>query len=428
MRQVPSNKVFRDPVHVNITFDRNSKCGQMMLRLIDTPQVQRLRHVRQLAVANYVYHGAEHSRFSHSLGVTHFARRICDILSVKDSTKFSKNEELVVMASALLHDIGHPPFSHAVEKVLGVDHELMTVNLVSGDTEVNFILKEFGGGEFVDKVSSHINGTSDEKTTSIISSQLDADRMDYILRDGYHAGVPNSQFDSERILQLMEIDDKGLIYDHRAQLAIESYFIARYHLYQQLYYHKTVRAYEVVLRGVIKRAKQLIDDGIDLGSIDSVLLEMFRDNSVIASVKLTDHDLWAAFRVWQEHDDNILSDLSKRLIKRKPFKSINIRGDNLPNFYENQHSKVIEVAQKAGYHPDYYVITDAAKDTPYKILNITGSGDSFTSVRIKDVDGSIQTLEQRSKIIDTLQRSAYHMIRLCVPEEIRDNVIQILNK
>lgn len=423
-----SDKVFRDPVHVNINFSRTSNCDNILLKLIDSPQVQRLRHVRQLAVANAVYHGAEHSRFSHSLGVTHFARRFCNALKKKYPHNFTENDEIVVMVSALLHDTGHPPFSHAVEKTIGVDHEDMTIRTIKGSTEVNKILDSEIGGELIDKICSHITGTSDDKTASIISSQLDADRMDYLLRDGYHAGVPNSQFDYERIIQLTELDNDGLLYDYRALFAIEGYFMARFHLYQQLYYHKTVRAYEVVLRNALKRAKFLLDSGSDLGQIDDKLKDLFRTNSPDSALKLSDHDLWMAFRVWQEHEDAILSDLSKRLFNRRPFKSIEVPTDKLTDYYNNDKDKITELAKNNNLDPDYYIILDTAKDTPYKVLNTTSSDALFTSVRLKKYDGSIDTLEHISNVIKMLQDNNYQKNRICFPGELRDEISKILTK
>jgi uncharacterized protein len=233
------NKVFRDPIHRNIEFDHGYGPDALALRLLATPEVQRLRHVRQLALASQVYHGAEHSRFSHTLGVTDLARRMYRNAVLNCGDPVTDEAMAVVTASALLHDVGHPPFSHAVEAILDVDHEELTVRAIYDETAVRTTLLDFGGEAFVETIASHITGDSDQATASVISSQLDADRMDYVLRDGYHAGVPNSQFDVDRILQMSHIDESGLVFDYRATTAIEGYFIARYHLYLQLYYHKT---------------------------------------------------------------------------------------------------------------------------------------------------------------------------------------------
>jgi uncharacterized protein len=423
-------KVFRDPIHTNISFhlEPSSGPGNLILRLIDTPQVQRLRHVRQLALANTVYHGAEHSRFSHTLGVVHLARRMYELAKAHTDHQVQVEELSVVAAAAVLHDIGHPPFSHAVERVLGVNHEHLTVRLLQDSTEVHRILREYGGDEFIQKVGGHIDGSLKVPTTGMISSQLDADRLDYVLRDGYYAGVPNSRYDLERILQMILLDNHGLVFDERAVYAIEGYFTARYHLYLQLYYHKTNRAAEVVLRGILNRAKFLQNQGRSLGQINSTVLKMFSDQASDAAVHLNDHDLWSTFRIWTSHDDVILRDLSHRLLNRKYFKAVDLSDEHLNEFYQQQKPHIDEIARQKGFDPQYYVIADPAKDTPYKIVDPTSGDDPSSSVRIRSSTGKLYSLERKSKLIQTLQSDAYQRVRLCFPEDIREDVNRIISK
>jgi HD superfamily phosphohydrolase len=418
-------KVFRDPIHINLEFGRDSDPDRLVLALMDTREVQRLRHVRQLGLANLVYHGSEHSRFSHSLGVTHLAKRIYSVATAggaPDRDRFS-----VVLASALLHDVGHPPFSHAVEKELGVDHEDLTVSILRGPTAVNHVLQDRGGEDLIEQVAGHIKGSSDAPTVQIISSQLDADRLDYVLRDSYYAGVPNAHYDLERILQLVFIDDIGLFFDQKAQFAIEGYFIARYHLYLQLYYHRTVRAAEVMLRALLRRARKLRSDGANLGTISRTVDGLFSDNAAEAAVHLCDHDLWAAFQVWADgHADNTLRDLSDRLLTRRLFKVLEIPTSELQTFYEKQLPPIREVALGKGYDPEYYVLTDTAADTPYKIADVSAGDDESTSIRVRDQEGKVHSLEITSGVIQALQGEAYQRLRLCFPQEIRDDVLKII--
>jgi HD superfamily phosphohydrolase len=285
---------------------------------------------------------------------------------------------------------------------------------------VNRVLRDFGGDSFVETIASHIEGSTDAPTVDLISSQLDADRLDYVLRDGYYAGVPNAQYDLDRIVQMVWRDETGICFDERAQFAIEGYFTARYHLYLQLYYHKTVRAAEVMLRSVIRRARILALERPDLlGTINLPLRELFRTGDAAQAVRVSDPDLWTAFGVWAEsRSDPILSDLSRRLLNRELFRAIEIPADSMPKFYEEWLPRAREVAQTRGFDPDYYVRADTARDTPYKIADF----DTSTSVRITDAQGTSHQLEARSGLIGALQDEAYQKLRCCVPLEIRDEV------
>ncbi len=420
----PKLKVFRDPIYTNISFDTTNDLYQLVLRLLDTPQVQRLRHIRQLALGNTVYHGAEHSRFSHTLGVVHLAKQMYDNAILAGEHTPNETEYATVLASAMLHDIGHPPFSHAVEKVLGVRHEKLTLKLIQEPSEVNDILNEYGGDEFIDSVSRHIDGKSDAPTTAIISSQLDADRLDYVLRDGYHAGVPNARFDLHRILQTVELDNSGLVFGQRSVYAIEGYFIARYHLYLQLYFHKTNRAAETILRSVLRRAKYLRDKEVDLGPLDPAVIMMFSDKGTDVALRLNDHDLWSAFRIWCKHEDPILQDLSRRLLTRQYFKTMDI---NPITFYEEQKPHIDELASQQGFDPEYYIVVDSAKDTPYQIASITSHDDPITSIRIRDDKGKVGALENHSPLIRQLQEQVTNRVRVCYPEQIREDVKRIFS-
>lgn len=417
-------RVFRDPVHRNIEFSRTDRWDVLATELINTPQVQRLRRVRQLGLANFVYHGAEHSRFVHTLGVAHLAKRLYLASSQHSGVSPDEKEFAAVMASAILHDTGHPPFSHAVEKELGVRHEKVTVHLLRDETEVRAILLKYFDDDFIDLVAGHIDSSIDKPTVDLISSQLDADRLDYVLRDGYYAGVPNSQYDLERIIQMVQRDEEGVCFDQRAQYAVEGYFMARYHLYLQLYYHKTVRAAEVMLRGVIRRAKEISTTGTSLGPITPALNELLRTGRSELSVLVSDADMWSAFGVWAQTKDidPILQDLSRRLLNRDLFRAIEVPVDQLPRFYEEWLPKIEEAAERKKLPPQYYVRPDSAKDTPYKIADL----DPSVSVRLVDSVGKSHQLEALSGIITALQGEAYQKVRCCVPLELRDEAHAIV--
>jgi uncharacterized protein len=424
---VPRPRVFRDPIHANIELEPDKVPDGAVLSLLDTPEVQRLRHIGQLGLANLVYHGAEHSRFSHSLGVVHIAKRLYVTSTTGSGRPQDENELLVLMAAAILHDTGHPPFSHAVEKVIGASHERVTELVIRGDTQVNRILKERGGDWLVDSVVGHVRGSSDDPTTDLIHSQLDADRLDYILRDGYHAGIPNSQYDLERILQVALLDDEGLCFDPRALTAIEGFLTARYHLYLQLYFHHTVRAAEVMLRALLQRAKALADDRQSLGAISPLVESIFRDKPDEASLKISDHDLWAAFRIWSmDHPDTVLRDLSTRLLERRLFKVKEIKGRSVPMFYEQKLPAIRDLARRAGLDHNYYVRTDTAKDNPYEAADIAAATDDIVPIRLLDENGVRHSVETLSHLVTALKAAAYQKLYCCFPVELRDGINGIL--
>lgn len=412
-------RVFRDPVHRNLEFSRVDPWDLLAIDLIATPQLQRLRRIRQLGLASMVYHGAEHSRFVHSLGVAHLAKRIYLTAMRNVGAKPDERELMTVVAAAILHDTGHPPFSHAVEKELGVKHERVTVHLLESDTEVRSALLKYGDDSFIRAIAGHIDGSIDSATVDLVSSQLDADRLDYVLRDGYYAGVPNAQYDLERIVQMVQRDDDGFCFDGRAQFAMEGYFTARYHLYLQLYYHRTVRAAETMLRSVVRRAADLAGDGADLGPIHPSLLELLATRNAQVAVHTTDADLWSAFSVWAvQSKDNVLSDLSRRLLDRDLFRAIEIDAMGESKFYEVQLPMARSIAEKHGFNPKYYVAADTTRDTPYKLADY----DASQSVRVLDKVGASHRLETLSGLIAALQKEAYSKIRCCMPAEIRELV------
>jgi HD superfamily phosphohydrolase len=274
----PAGKVIRDPVHGLIRIEPED---EVLLRLVDTPEFQRLRRIRQLGVSSFTYPGAEHSRFTHSLGVLNFAQRILDVLSHRyrrDSTAADllNQQRLTVKAAALLHDVGHCPFSHVMERAFGAasNHEKMTTSLICGRS--SSIPKVLARHSLDPKrVAGIIEKTSEHRLlVDIVSSQLDADRMDYILRDAQATGVKYGVFDAEWLLNCLCIGiepglPKGagpaqwrLCLDNRRGLySAEQLIIARMHMSLQVYFHKNTRRFEALLLCLLNIATELAVKG-----------------------------------------------------------------------------------------------------------------------------------------------------------------------
>ncbi|MGH8528209.1 MAG: HD domain-containing protein, partial [Gammaproteobacteria bacterium] len=260
-----SQRIYRDPVHNIIPLRADTPEGQLMIRLIDAPEFQRLRRIKQLGLGLYTYQGAEHSRFTHSLGALHLMTRILDRLS--ESYPIAEEDRLAVRAAALLHDVGHAPFSHAMEKTLGIHHEDLTIAAItSEETGVNQILSSHSA-DLPQRVASVVGGDfKPAALAQLVSSQLDVDRMDYLLRDSLMTGAKYGLYDLEWIINALQIDGPNdrVYVAARGVYAVEEYLQARYYMFRQVYFHRTLRSAEAVLRSALRRALELVAAGADV--------------------------------------------------------------------------------------------------------------------------------------------------------------------
>ncbi|MET0786177.1 MAG: HD domain-containing protein, partial [Paenisporosarcina sp.] len=246
-QKMAEEKVFKDPVHRYIHVR-----DQVIWDLIGTREFQRLRRIKQLGTTYLVFHGAEHSRFHHSLGVYEIVRRIVDDI-FKGRPEWDESERLVVLCAALLHDLGHGPFSHAFENVFDLDHEKFTQEILTGPTEINAILSKVSP-QFPQDVSDVVAKTyANKQAVSLISSQIDADRMDYLQRDAYFTGVSYGHFDMERILRVMRPREEQVVIKYSGMHAVEDYIMSRYQMYWQVYFHPVSRSAEVILTKALHR-------------------------------------------------------------------------------------------------------------------------------------------------------------------------------
>src|SRR5881296_4157303 len=257
-----SHRIYRDPVHNIIPLRDDTAEGRMMIRLIDAPEFQRLRRIKQLGLGFYTYQGAEHSRFTHSLGAWHLITRILDRLT--DSYSIRAEDRAAVRAAALLHDVGHAPFSHAMEKILNVHHEQLTIRAVtSEETELHKVLTSHSA-ELPGRVAKIIEGTfKPSALAQLVSSQLDVDRMDYLLRDSLMTGAKYGLYDLEWIINALQIDEAAdrIYVSARGLYAVEEYLQARYYMFRQVYFHRSLRSAEVVLRSALRRALESMNKG-----------------------------------------------------------------------------------------------------------------------------------------------------------------------
>lgn len=415
-RMLPIEKVFRDPVHNYIHVQH-----QVILDLINSREVQRLRRIKQLGTTSFTFHGGEHSRFSHSLGVYEITRRICDIFQRNFSVEklgadgWDDNERLVVLCAALLHDVGHGPYSHTFEHIFQTNHEAITVSiLTTPETEVYQILNRVEHG-FPEKVASVITKTyPNPQVVQMISSQIDADRMDYLLRDAYFTGTEYGTFDLTRILRVIRPYAGGIAYQMNGMHAVEDYIVSRYQMYMQVYFHPVSRGMEVILDHLLKRAKQLFEEKPESFQLHSqLLIPFFIGNfSLQDYLKLDDGVLSTYFIQWQDEADPILSDLAKRFLLRKPLKSA--------TFSSQKDCPIIEHLQeliaKVGYNTKYYTAINSSYDLPYDFYRPEKESHR-TQIEIIKPDGKLVELSKMSPLVAALAGQTQGDERFYFPKE-----------
>lgn len=300
-------KVFNDPVHGFISIP-----NELIFDLIQHRFFQRLRRICQTGMTDLVYPGAKHSRFHHALGALHLMQKAIETLRLKN-VRISREEENAVYCAILLHDIGHGPYSHTLEKTLieGMNHELISLRLME------LLNVEFSGK--LDLAIEIFKGKYERKfLTQLVTSQLDMDRLDYLKRDSFFTGVVEGNINPERIISTLNVFNDQLVIDSKGIYSVEKYLIARMFMYWQVYNHKTSFSAEVYLTQALKRAKEIGADSCSetLNYFLSPKSETKISNDLNHFVQLDDTDILSSLKQWQNHPDIILSYLSRSLVNR----------------------------------------------------------------------------------------------------------------
>lgn len=404
-----NEKVFRDPVHNYITVNH-----PVIYDLINSKEFQRLRRVKQVSTTVFTFHGAEHSRFSHCLGVYEIARRVTEIFDAKFPEIWDSNENLLTMVAALLHDVGHGAYSHTFEKLFDTDHEAITQEIItSPDTEVNAILRGVSP-DFPENVASVINHTYHNKqVVQLISSQIDCDRMDYLLRDSYYSGARYGQFDLTRILRVIRPTADGIVFEYNGMHAVEDYIVSRFQMYIQVYFHPASRAMEVLLQNLLKRAKYLyhIDSHFFKKTSPNLIPFLTNQASLADYLSLDDGVMNTYFQAWMAAEDDILADLASRFVNRKVFKSVTFEEESRKDL-----SHLVELVKSVGFDPDYYTGIHVNFDLPYDIYR-PEKKEPRTEINMIQKDGLVVELSTISPIVKTLTGTIYGDRRFYFPKE-----------
>ncbi|MBX2966042.1 MAG: HD domain-containing protein [Cyclobacteriaceae bacterium] len=312
-------KIINDPVYGFIKIP-----GELVFDIIEHPWFQRLRHIKQLGLTDFVYPSAQHTRFQHALGALHLMGRVLDTLKSKGIVISDKEYEASLIA-ILLHDIGHGPFSHALEDSLltGIRHESLSYLFMQQ-------LNEQSDGSLDLALKIFRNGYERKFFHQLIASQLDIDRLDYLMRDCFFSGVPEGTIGVDRIIAMLTVHDDQLVVEEKGIYSIENFLNARRLMYWQVYLHKTTVSAERMLVNLIKRAQHLVKAGEAVPASEALhfflehnaSLQDFKDKPEVLELfgKLDDQDIWGAIKLWLNHDDQILSTLSTMLYQRKLFR------------------------------------------------------------------------------------------------------------
>ena len=376
-------KMINDPIYGFITIDH-----PLIFQIISHPFYQRLRNIHQMAFAHLVYPGAVHSRLLHSLGAYHL---MCNALNELKSkgTEITIEEELGAKAAILLHDIGHGPFSHALENELipGVSHEKISLFIMQ------HLNKEMNGQLDI-AIDIFTNNYKKNFLQQLVSGQLDVDRMDYLSRDSFFTGVAEGVIGYDRIIKMMVVKNGNLMIEEKGKYSIEKFLVARRLMYWQVYLHKTVVGAEMMLVKIIRRARELIVNGEKLTTSSHALDFFLREHAGSEKIsdnlelfcQLDDNDILCTIKNWSRHQDKILSLLCRSLVERRLFK-VRLQSEPFEELYVNEMKK--EVCKKLGIpekEDEYFVFTGETSNTTYN------SGDEKINILFKD--GSIKDISE----------------------------------
>ena len=418
--------ILRDPIHGLVAFE--SEEDAIVTRLLGTREVQRLRRIRQLGLTSFAFPGAEHTRFSHAVGAAHVMRLFLARLRQVDGDlpfwqRVTSERARDAIAAAFLHDIGHGPLSHLFEDALpGLpSHETWTENiLLDPSSEVHRVL--VGDDPYLpQRVAELVRGRHPlPYLAKAVSGTFDVDRCDYLLRDAHATGVRYGEYDLPWLLRSLRFDESpqpGLAIDGEKGLApLEAFILARFFMFQQVYFHKSTRSAEWMIGAILRRALSLVRDGVRLPGLPPALGSAAAGDAPPLGeyLELDDQVLLVAIHEWESASCPILSDLCKRLRARALFKTIELfrEPDGSPGMaHEEALARAQEIAGAAGLDPDVYVGLDVATDTPYA---------DDASLKVMFRGGRARTPSEVSFLLDRLRNETITRARIIFAPELRE--------
>jgi HD superfamily phosphohydrolase len=385
-------KIINDPVFGFITIPSN-----FLYDLIQHPVLQRLNRIKQMGLAFFVYPGAQHTRLHHSIGAMYLMNEAVSNLRMKGH-EITSEEAIGAMASILLHDVGHGPFSHALEHTLinGIHHEDLSLALME-------YLNEELSGKLDTCLMIFQNKYPKKFLHQLVSGQLDVDRLDYLRRDSFFSGVTEGNIGSARIIKMLDVRNDRLVVEAKGIYSIENFLTSRRLMYWQVYLHKTAVAAEKMLIKVLTRAKELSNAGVKLfaspallyfleNRIDKTYYEKNKDEVLAHFIKLDDNDIWSALKVWADNDDIVLSKLSSGLVNRKLFKIEITAGPADPSYTGRYAEKYVKELGINEYEASYLYSSDVIYTNMYNEFD--------DSIDILYNDGTIKDISEASDMLN----------------------------
>lgn len=441
-------KLIRDPIYNLITFDKEKE--KPILALISLPEVQRLRRIKQLGFSFYTFPGAVHDRFSHCIGVAYLIGKIIDNLNLTQPINIPLDEnnkveisieelKLLLQVAGLLHDIGHGPFSHAFERIMDIKHESWTLKIIDLIKLEDFFsytksenLKKYGAQWIKDII---LGTFTPIWMNELISSQLDADRIDYLLRDSYFCGVSYATFDLKWLIQHMTIDKikpederDGIVIDGKKGIhTIEAFIISRYHMYEQVYFHKTTRCFEILFEKLLKRVYDLTIKNNQINNLffEEHLPKFLSEGNIKDFLELDDYLMFTYIKFWSKKiKDPIVKELADAILNRKPFKMVK-ETKNEGILTREQYRKIDQLL--GDELKDYYFFEDDYTNIGYKDAYLLGEKGPERSEHIWLRKGKkIRELANESAIIGSLKNKDLKKYRAYVHRNFYEKVKTIL--
>lgn len=394
------NKIINDPVYGFITVP-----FPLLFDLIEHPYFQRLRRIQQLGLTNYVYPGAQHTRFAHALGAMHLMNKTLGVLKNKGVT-ISEDESLGALVAILLHDIGHGPFSHTLEHtILPIHHEALSLLMME---ELNATFD----GQLTTAIDIFTGKYPRMFFHQLVSSQLDMDRMDYLTRDSFFTGVSEGVIGYDRIIHMLDVVDDEIVVEEKGIYSIEKYLTARSIMYWQTYLHKTVLGAEKMLIRILERIREIYDqhdDWVVTPALDRIIRAKTREEVALEDyVALDDHDIMVLVKSCAIHKDKVLSVLASGIVNRQIFKTILQDAPFEPEEIRKHKENVAKTMKISDRDIPYLVLTGTERNQSYK--------SSKDQIKILTKSGQIIPLSE----ISNVQISSQILIKfyLCYPKNI----------
>ncbi len=417
----------RDPAHDHIVFEGDE--AHIVRKVLQCPEMQRLRRIRQLGFSSITYPGAEHTRFPHALGTAYLCSQALKRLSGKLAV--SDFQRIAMIGAALLHDVGHGPFSHATEGALAAveseakNHETWTQEIVAGDSDVNGALAEIDSG-LPDLIVQLLRGSDASNPTEqalhgILDGNLDVDRLDFLVRDSVHTGLKTGLVDVSRLIESLDVADGKIVVREKDLTNVEEFLIARHFMYQKVYFHKTTRGMEAVYKAWLRRMWDLGEELPETVLASPLLAFMRGEAGLDAMLRIDDYDVVQTAKALQEWDgDPVLVYLSNCLLHRRPFKAV-LDTDEMSVEFDRQVAATTLLDER-DYPQRYFYCEDISKDTPYDLRPYWDDPDSQDSVRIEVLhDGTAVEISQCSELVHSLMRKSERR-RIYVPDEMKNDI------